>query len=434
MKKQSIRARTTILVCVVAIMLAALFHASSWRDSRLFQPEAFATSSQVNINTVKSMKSDRYWDAGMKYFYSDGKIILSNGTTATNSNGDMFFTPSRNDMVCKLGSQEMLSVCDALSTRVDTVSRRDTTTLVSPVYDCTRSVEGTTKQPLDLQDCEVRILNNMYTFTKMCISVTVMIGADDESGNETLLLDPQDYGSQMLVLSRPIFISGPMCALAVPLDTQQIAFDSTVRTPYPLRIRKVTDNSIWDTSNPGTSFINFIKTVMSASNSSTNIMASKDADLRARSKPMVLPVTMYYLNYSKGPGKSMPEKADNNVVTLYIPVYTDSVGAMFQSLAFSVSLVGTKFTITPRNSNPLVVEAPTSGHIVMTYTTTLLIVACFSRNRITIRHFTSLPSLRVTSKDVQTAMALHPATAAVFPYTNTCIPNFADVAIKMGYR
>jgi hypothetical protein len=434
MKKQSIRARTTILVCVVAIMLVALFHASTWRDSRFFQAETFATSSQVNISTVKSMKSDRYWDAGMKYFYSDGKMILSNGMTATNSNGDMFFTPSRNDMVCKLGSQEMLSGCDILRARVDTVSRRDTTTLVSPVYDCTRSVEGTTKQPLDLQDCEVRILNNMYTFSKMCISVNVMIGVSDASGNETLLLDPQDYGAQMLVLTRPIFISGPMCALAAPLDMQQIVFDSTSNTPYPLRIKKVNDNSIWDTSKPGTSFLHFIKTVMSASNSSTDIMASKNADQKARTTPMAVPITLYYLNYSKGPGKSMPENASNNVLTLYIPVYTDSVGPMFKSPAFSVSLVGTKFTVTPRNSSPLVVEAPTNGHIVMTYTTTLLIVATMSRNRMAIRHFTSLPYLKVTGTDVQSARAMHPATAAVFPYTNTCIPNFADVAIKMGYR
>ena len=430
MKNFSARARTTILVCVVIVMLVALFHTSSWRDGRLLN-ESFAALEEgfVDIEQVKTLKSEKYWMAGFKYFYSDGRLMLPDGRVSTTANGDMFFTPSKNDMVCKLGSQDLLRVCDSTQMRIDNVSRRDTTTLVQPSFNCTRMVDNTSQEPMDSDDCNVRILNNMYTFVKMCISVTVMLGSNDRDGNETLRFDPSDYGTKVFMLSRPIFITGPLCALTTPTNLQSTVFDSSVRSPYVVSVKTITDTNIWNMSDPGSSFLSFVKNILIASNG--RIMSNADADAKAKSTPVVLPITMYYLNYSSDLGNSRPTQADNNVITLYIPTF-GTIGRMFSSRSFSVTMTAETFTVSV-SGRKYTVDTPKNGHVILTYTTTLLIVVSLSKERIRINHFTGLPALKAADDDVATAKLLHPSNQAMYPYTNECIPNFADLAIKLGY-
>ena len=74
-----------------------------------------------------------------------------------------------------------------------------------------------------------------------------------------------------------------------------------------------------------------------------------------------------------------------------------------------------------------------NGHVVVTYTTSLLIIVCLSNKRVVMKQFANMPSLKATKKDIDTALATHPSVPAVYPYTNVCIPNFADVAVKLGY-
>ena len=438
------RSSTIIFVCVFAILFVALFHASSWRDARLFKEnflgideaglqgngvEMFAGSAQVDINTIKSIKSDHYWMAGLRYFYSGN---TSNSARATqSSNGEVFFTPSSNDLLCKLGSKNMATVCNPTKTRIDTVTRQDHTTLIRSSYNCSRQVESTSKEPLDPLDCEVRILNNMYTFVKMCVSVAIKIDVDDGTGAETILLNPTDYGAQILMLSRPVFISGPMCALTAPMNSFTETFDSASKDPYKLRLGRVDNSSIWDTADPGSSIVGFVKNMLTASNS--GIVSTTDADANARATQVVLPLTLYYLNYSKDLGKGLPPQAENNVITLYVSIAAgSSKSGMFSSNSFSLSLSGGIFTVTA-SGRQYSVDAPVNGHVVVTYTTSLLIIVCLSNKRVVMKQFANMPSLKATKKDIDTALATHPSVPAVYPYTNVCIPNFADVAVKLGY-
>jgi hypothetical protein len=445
--KLSPRARATIVVCVVAILFVALFHASSWRDARLFkenflameeeeavegtppQVETFAGSAQVDINTIKSIKSDQYWMAGLKYFYSGDTSNAAKNEQS--SNGEVFFTPSSNDLLCKLGSKDMATVCNPTKTRIDTVTRLDTTTLPRSTYNCSRQVDSTSKEPLDPLDCEIRVLNNMYTFVKICISVPVKLEKDDGTGAETLLLNPSDYGSQVLMLSRPVFISGPMCALTVPLNNFTEAFDSASKTPYKLRLGPVKNGSIWDTVDPGSTILGFVKNMLTASNS--GLISVADADANATATQVVLPMTLYYLNYSKDLGKGLPAQSENNVITLYVSIENgSSKSGMFSSNSFSLALVNNIFTVSV-GGKQYSIDAPRTGHVVVTYSTSLLIMVCMSNKRTVLRQFANMPSLKATKRDVDAAIATHPAVAAVYPYTNVCIPNFTDVAIKLGY-
>ena len=113
-------------------------------------------------------------------------------------------------------------------------------------------------------------------------------------------------------------------------------------------------------------------------------------------------------------------------------------GRRFALRDFTVDLeagaAGPRFLVSARaGAAPHAIPAPTTGgYVVVTYTSTLLILVSLSRARVCLRQIPQQPLLTVSQEDLATANAYAPAPDGVFPYDNACIPNYADLAIKLG--
>ena len=413
-KALTTHAKYVISFSVALVLFVALCHSTSWRGRVIMQSERFVDT--VNIMAVKSSKSDKYAAAGMKNFYSDGNPTQS----------AIFFTPSINDILCKMGSNQVMQVCTESKTRIENVSCSDNTTLVNTAYNCSRSVNATSKVPVESSDCEVRVLNGLYMFVKSCTTLTArgVPGMGDE-----LELLASGYGTRMLMLMRPVFIAGPLCKLAAPTYSLSgypndiMKYDSSSKANVLLRKSDVVDYAITD----GTGMD------MSALVDMIRGAGKKLGEVRSTNEVQV-PLTMYYLNYTR--------RIDGNfgaqsVLTLFIKV--DKVGASMFSMAsppFSVSFgtVENQPSCIVKTARGLQsIPAPRFGVVVVTYTTNLLIMAMVSKDRVCISQFVGQPMMQASPADVQQAIAKHPPPPQVYPYDNTCIPNFADIAIKFGF-
>jgi hypothetical protein len=78
------------------------------------------------------------------------------------------------------------------------------------------------------------------------------------------------------------------------------------------------------------------------------------------------------------------------------------------------------------------VPAPPGGLVVVTYTHNLLIMVSMSRFRMVVREFGGQAPLSLSSAEFQAAAKEAPPPELTSPYDNRCIPNFADIAMKLG--
>ena len=397
---------TIAAVCIVLLLFVVICNAMAVRDKRV--EEGFIAS--ADLEPIKGFKSNVYNEVAMKYFYSDGNL----------QDNLIFFTPSNNDIVCKLGSDQMTVVCSPNKRQIDNISCADSTTLVRPLFDCSRSVTAPSKTPVDLLDCRVRVLDGMYNFVKSCITVTTTTDG----------AVPTSYGARFIVLARPCFISGPLCKVGAVgygntgTPNSMIAFDSDSVAPLKLMLDEyVKDPAIADGS--GITL-----------NDVYNMMAK--ARKEGNNKTFEIPMTLYYLNYN------MPvlHAAGRNVLTLYIP--SDALRTtgrqMFsmESPQFAVSYepgatAKDGMCVVKTATGTYKMAAPPSGHVVLCYTTSLLIMAYMSSKRVIMKQIPGQPIMNATDGHKALAASLHPPPREIFPYTNTCIPNLADVAIKFGY-
>lgn len=448
--------RALAILSVGLLVFVVLVHAMQWRDTRF--AEGFEVIPAISMASARHPKSSRYLRAGLRFFFSDG---------AASDDSVMFF-PSSNDIICQLGNQQVSgAACSSSKTRIHMLSRRDPTTVLNTSFMCTSSGAAAAVEPLDLQDCRLRIMTGMYDFVKSCVATPLRISADMRS----ITLKPNSYGARVLMLSRPQFINGPLSKLyAVQYETALAGglvaqnhicdYDSARSSGVLVPISPVMDSAIWDQADGV------------ALNESVNMLKRTDFSSQVRQQqqqqqqrvpagtdvPIVLPITQFYVNYVRTlppPPTTTPSSAamtsapaQYNMLTLYFPIDDKEQSGMkfsIDRLGFRVSasaaplgasgaVAGPMYRVETRGGRPdQTIPALPNGLVVVTYTTNMLIMVSFNRMRTCLRCFPRQANLAVTQEEVDKARsAAPPPDAAAFPYDNVCVPNFADLAIKLG--
>lgn len=419
--------------------------------------ESFADTT-FNATELKSFKSDAYNNAGVKYFYSDGKIDQNH----------IFFNPSMNDIVCKLGSKELSdSGCEPNKNAIDAVSCADEHIAVYPRAVCARKYMTS---PSDYHDCDVRIMDGMYRFSKVCVTLIIEVPRNQRNPNE-FFVRYGDYTTILMMLLRPIFLRGAHCRLVQPdnrgdpiqsksvLDMRRNDGEKRL-----FRTRLVTepvliasDDSTLDIPSVGTYVERIFKNKRRPGmieQSSQNLMSfsytvkvnessvSNKNDNMDEPMWVPIPVTLYYMSFIEPVDltvRNANEPVPVFVVTLYIPT-TDAPTRLFRmnnpplSLAWENRNGAMQRLVINTSRGVQTIYAPPGGYVVLTYSTTVLIAAYLSADRYQLVELGKMANLASSDKSILTrAASMHPPPVVAYPYTNGCVPNLADLAIKLGY-
>lgn len=438
--KVNAHTRGVLTISIVLLVLVSLIHATSWRENRMHvaspMAEPFEVVSSVEMNIARHPKSQFYAEAALKHFYSDGLLVNDNA---------MFFSPTTNDIICQLGSESVSQGCEVGKSRLHAVSCKDITTMLKSAYDCSRATTLVAREPLNRDDCKVRVMDGFYDFNKSCVSAPVTVVSDT-----SMSMGSTAYGTRVFVMSRPCFLVGPLSKLytvlydgGAPGSQTMSDFDSSRSASLQLQVAPITDNRIWNPTE-GLGMQEAAKILRGHVDEKKAVPLANAPVAAQQPTVVVMPVTMYYLNYVRPIPELPADTRANpklNVITLYFPASSlrGKSGQLF-------SLPGQKFVITlaiVRGEQALVVQTDAAaeqyipvlqdGMVVVTYTTTLLLMASFNRRRVCFKRFGGQPMLNVPRQAaINAATQSGPAPNEVYPYDNASVPNFADVAIKAG--
>jgi hypothetical protein len=425
---------------VALVIFVGLAQVMNWRDGRF--AEQFTTMASLNITAVRHDKNRAYTDAGLKFFFSDGSLSSDLNL--------LFFSPSVNDIACNLGSTLVQrNACKTENSHIHNLSRIDRTTLLHPSADCTHMVPDQAMRepnPMYASDATLRVFNSIYMLSKMCVTVPARI----ERGGSKIHVDSNSYGGRILALLRPSFIAMPLANLvSVGYDAapNSVAmFDSAASNTFVVSLQEVTSNHVCIREEGQTMDV-ALRTLVNSGMDIRPERYSSGTDLRM----MPLPLTLHYMKYWRklpNPPSTSGGATVHNVVTLYFDINSIDNGVAtdvnlftLRSQTFQVTLsraVGGSKMIKVNTGNTRFgadeqsVPAMKNSFVIVTYTSNLLIIASLHRNRVVIKHFPGQNIMKANDADITSAMIAGAAPLAAFPYTNTCIPNFADLAINFG--
>lgn len=427
--------RSVFWVCVSILIFICLWMGATVRRTSLIK-EMFDmdfTNAQAIAIANDIPKSKAYAVAGFSSIYSDGVTVPARA---------MYFSPSYNDIICQLGSADAKNMCSTEKSSLGYTSKMDDTMITKPSFDCTKNVSSLALEPLNPNDSMVRIFNGMYEFVKVCVTTPIIMRDPN-----VIIMDPTSYGAKMLTLARPAFVSGPLSkvySVTGPVvtteDSNEDLFDSTSKSVYSINVSEVTDPMVTGAKTQQyPSLYNMLQQMLQDSTTGGAIPIS---------------MSMFYTKYQQ---KSLVASTDATsttasgmVVTLYIDVPANVVpGQLYASTALNLFLdandtnQGNDMDLHARTMDDGAVT-PTDhflpvrpdSFVVVTYTSSLLVMTAFSRatdRRVTHRTFAGRQFPAFTAAELDNAAAKYPAPHTIYPYDNTCIPNLADVALKMGF-
>jgi len=364
--------------------------------------------SEEAIRNMKTEKSDVYDKGGIRFFYSDGNTYPSDS---------VYFNPTENDIVCKFGEKEVQDQNCKHDINLETLSMGDQRTpFTDPRYECSALIMPNVHRIISNdKDARLRILMGEYDFVKTCLTMEFMV--NKTAPTQTLIMDTRSYATKMFFLLRPVFIRGPQC---LPTRHQTISFYDShgSLTHIPLVLVPVTDTRITGVS-------------ASAARSSTTlggIVNSLRPDvLKHQGDRMNVPVVLYYMNFVQ----DKPEVLKySNVATAFItPASRNYALAIADGLTLDVKSDSVR--VLTMNNTLSVVRTRTST-VIVTFTTSLVLMASMDQQnqRIQVVQTGGMPVSRIATNTINQLSRLYPPTGGMYPYTNTCIPNLADIALR----
>jgi hypothetical protein len=362
------------------------------------------------VRKLKSDKSSAYNEAGVRYFYSDGSAYPTNA---------VYFRPSDEDIVCTLSKQDVKNAakCPA-NLDIEYVTVMDTRTqFTDPRFECSTMMAPIIRRDLrNNMDARVRILLGEYEFTKTCLTMEVRVR--EASPRNTIIVDSMSFSTKLFFLLRPTFVRGPQCAPNRPRTVSM--YDSHGHLArIPIVVDDIQDPRITRNVGEFTTIDAVVQT------SRVNAVAYKTDYAN-------IPIVVYYMNFVR----DVPvEIRHSNVVTAFI---TSSTANAEVRVSENVSvLVATDKVVVESSlsSRPFeVVRSKENSVVVVTFTTSLLIMASMDQNtgRVQVLQVGGMPVLSAPIDVVKRFRQLFPPDNNMYPYTNTCIPNMADIALKLG--
>ena len=353
---------------------------------------------------IISKKSTLYNSTGnMRLFYSDG---------TTTDNKAVFFNPSSNDIVCT--NDNLNSLCDPNKSSLEYVTTLDSRTKFSDTHvDCSGHMSPEVFSAPDHADCQLRILTGNYEFSKTCIMLDISV---DNISEDNIYLDPKSYSTKLFLLLRPVFVRGPMCTpimMYAPNEAGWLPSDNLIK----LQVHKVTDVGI---SGRGNGSVQKLSDVIR-----TYAATAK----KQKQKFVRIPVVLYYLNFVN----DLPINTQtSNVCTLYISSSMTETTTTALNSQVSVGV----------NSKAVIIATPVgqypfpriNGLMVITFSTSLLLVTLFQTDgRLLMARFDGQPMFSIDrgTLDDHVIPKFSPPGDILSPYTCTCIPNLADIGVRL---
>lgn len=395
-----------MLVAIGLIVLVVMINVIEWRDVKI--AEKFESVQAINLNDMRHEKNNAFYNEGMKAFFGGGPSDANK----------LFFRPSELDVACKL----LLNQCDNRTPSylkgIHAVTHRDTSTPIWPSI-LSYGDRNSSTRPFDLRDCQVRIMTGTYDFVKTCIKVQVTT----HDGNSFSVV-ANSRATRFLMLARPVFVSGPMSKLyRLRLPTPYIGNTSMTgagSTANPsITLEEVTSPLVW--SSGGVQLSQSMSLIRNATSSALN-----------NPEYYNVPLTIYYLkfigNFRTAPlvGSSASRTWNYNVLTLYVNMSGPDSQRPATSIVSGIT-VAAGGAVTYNN-----ITIPTSitrGYMVVTITSSIVIIARFtpdsSRIETASGSTVSIPSGTIIND------AYRPS-SHLLPYDNFCVPNYADLASKLG--
>lgn len=392
-----------VALCVVASIMASLRTTSNAIVSEHYL-------SDEAVSKLKSDKSSAYNEAGVRFFYSDGRAYPTNA---------VYFRPSDEDIVCTLSKQDVKQAakCPA-NLDIEYVTVMDTRTqFTDPRFECSTMMAPIVRRDLrNNMDARVRLLMGEYEFTKTCLTMEVIVS--DPSPRNTLIVDSMSFSTKLFFLLRPTFVRGPQCAPNRPRTVNMYDSHGTLGR-IPIVVDAVNDPRITRDTGEYTTIDAVVQT------SRVNAAAYKTDYVN-------IPMVVYYMNFVR----DVPvEIRHSNVVTAFI---TSSTANAEVQVSENVSvLVDTDKVVVESSvsSRPFeVVRSKENSLVVVTFTTSLLIMTSMDQNtgRVQVLQVGGMPVINAPMSVVRRFRQLFPPDNNMYPYTNTCIPNMADIALKLG--
>jgi hypothetical protein len=372
-----------------------------------------------DANNLKTSKSWIYVSdsGGINLFFSDGRSIPENS---------VYFRPSNNDIICKLGNTEMVrATCNTKKFTLEHVSSADVRTPFNDLrYNCSRvmiSSEIRMELP-DPLDARVRILTGVYDFSKTCLTMEVYARNVIQRLNQTtVFMDCGSYSTKLFFLLRPSFIRGAECKPMKVLPRNTRYYSGWVGRRIPVTFINVQDTRIGGDYVGAYSDINSI-----IRNNAANAIQQEQDNIR-------IPVYMYYMNFVhnlKGV-YNMP----SNVCTLYIlPTTKQNSNNLQIGTSVAVKIMGNAVQVFTRTGKYQVGRSFKSGSIVVvTVSTSMMLMTSMDSGT------GNVEMLRIDGQQIaafsvnqmrEIASRFGPP-RSIFPYTNICIPNLADIALRL---
>jgi hypothetical protein len=440
-----------LLLLLLVAVAHALVDAARWRRSRAQERagEGFFAGELlpvVDMDAARSPKSVDYANAALKFFYSSGR-------TATNpalvSKDILYFNPTRNDVVCQLGSASLMANCRRSLDTIDYVTCEDEF-IALPETDC-MSV-SVARDPFADADCGVRVLDRSYWFHKRCTALRV-IYRDSSTSQGALYLSPDGPSTALTVLSRPMFVTlsgGQLRAVSYTrvdgVQNQVSDYDSD-RAGETLLPLVAVDQSKFSVDLLGLSDREVVRSRQAAQSQAINAsqplarvggfpLPGSDA----YSVPIDVSTTLYYLSpnlmaamppQTPVPAPSGATPSLNSVTFYFAGPSRTAERSLLTDPALNIKTAGGALVATPAGSGGTAAPScsiPLPEGVTLatvTYTMDLVIMFAASDRRVVLRHFPVSTVLSISG--AMRAKSVVPD-ALVGMVDAACIPNFAHLA------
>lgn len=396
------------MIIIIMVLYCVNYYRRSKYEGFVIKEENTLLKNSIYLNDVN----------GIPLFYSSGNTKYVDKLSLS-------FFPSKNDYMCLFGKNNT-EQCNMSKMTIEHVSIFDTRTQFDDArHICTDILLSPhiITNHKDSKSSKVRIFTGIYDFSKTCLLLDV---DRQQMSTMTYFVDPASYSCKIFFLLRPIFVRGEGMQ---PVHITHIDnYNSASKSKIPITFKNIPNNLI-SGSETKSLYVNIIKEF--------NDQAYKVSDVPNFVR---IPMYLYYMNFVNN--INAISDLPSSVLTLYITPETqvDNIKGHRINLsnsAYIVIYIKHNIVRLYNSINKLyfnVNKPNTNGSIVViTISSSLILMTSMNYHngdiemkRIGIETFASISTTEVTN-----AISLFPIPKSLYPYNNLCIPNLADIALRL---
>lgn len=412
-----------VVTCVISVMAYTVFTRRQGRregDGFVSNPVEWPSPDKLLNN-----RGESFAVAGLAQCYT---------STYDTTNRPMFLSPSANDAAQALGMA--LSATTPFPDTLRDIACDDT---AFPACTCTTTLAAASRNAT-ASACKVRVFDAMYSIIRMCMRMTTVdLPAGQSTGTDSMILalDPTLPSTCLFVLLRPLFASTPGSNLfkvnlyakagAAPGNTLMDFDSSRNGTPLQVSLTRVTDPTVAAQVGIGSD-----RAVCDAKQGSTYELLSvrctgERPPIRDTDANVGRVLTMFIAIPVGLTSQDQLQLLELSGSSAQLQCILSADG-----LTLSLSFAGTQIL----DAIDVELSVDPGSLVVVTLCTDTLVMASMSPSRVTVRSmvmpFNYTKDMYGTSKEIAAALLAANSTtpSGLAPYTNTTIPDLADIAVR----